>query len=267
MGVGRADRFFCLLVLPYHHWASQTRRSCDLCARLGASRANVVFRCGFAFGSFLILCLFSAIQLGERNFLFALFFAADETFSNKSGEIMFCGHLHSRGSGVWLAVFESGQGIGTWLWLIAAVLGTTSCLLSLKWPVIKQTGWKSFLRPQTIIWFSSAIVVVLSLWLVGYQIYYGEMLGEERETLTSPDGRYKIFVLARGVNFFAGAPGDAGGVSGNVSIVDVKSAKRIGREPLEMVQFADSCNWTTTNVTIVDVGQWQLPSGKFDAVW
>lgn len=162
---------------------------------------------------------------------------------------------------------QTGQS-GAWLWLAATALAMAHCLTSINYQAVTCLFKKAF-------WFSRMTITVCStttlfaglLCLFAYKIYYGEIFGDERETLTSPDGHYKIVVLARGIDFFASAPGDAGGAPGNVSIIDLKSHKRIGRELLEMVQFADSCTWTTTNVTIVDVGQWQLPSGKFDNVW
>jgi hypothetical protein len=162
---------------------------------------------------------------------------------------------------------EPGQS-GTWLWLSAAVLATADCLISINYQAASQFFKKRFwLSKKTIGICSTAVLFAGLLCFFSYKIYYGEILGDERESLISPDGHYKIVVLARGVNFFAGAPGDAGGVPGNVLIIDLKSGKRIDTETLEMVYFADQYTWSATNVSIVDVGQWELPSGKFNPIW
>jgi hypothetical protein len=151
---------------------------------------------------------------------------------------------------------------GVYFWFAAASCAVIYCLLPLA-KILRDMTSKKF----CIIVFCPLFGTTFLLGIFFYKIYYGKVFGFKRATLASPDGRYEIVVLARGIDLFPGAPGDAGGVPGNVSLVDLKSGKRIGREPLEMAQFADSCKWTTTDFTIVDVGQWQLPSGKFDAVW
>jgi hypothetical protein len=76
--------------------------------------------------------------------------------------------------------------------------------------------------------------VAVLLGVFGYKTFYGEIFGYERGTYNSPDGRYRVVIRARGINWLPGASGDAGGVAANVSIVDQKSGKRIAREPIEM---------------------------------
>jgi len=60
-------------------------------------------------------------------------------------------------------------------------------------------------------WMGALLAAALLLSILGYKIYYGEMFGYERESYISPDGRYRIMVLARGVNLSISMPGDAGG--------------------------------------------------------
>ena len=112
--------------------------------------------------------------------------------------------------------------------------------------------------------------VAVLLGVFGQKIYYGELFGYERGTYNSPDGHYQLVVQARGINLLPGAFGDAGGVPANVSIFDRKSGRRIAREPIEMAYLVgptDSVMWSPTNLVVVDVGEWQLPSGKFDPLW
>lgn len=111
------------------------------------------------------------------------------------------------------------------------------------------------------------LLVILAFIVVGRKIYYGEIFGYERGRFTSPDGHYQIIIWGRGVNLLPSGPGDAGGVPGNAAVFDLKTGKQIGRATLDMAYLATTCSWSLTNVSVVDVGQWELPSAKFNPIW
>jgi len=118
-------------------------------------------------------------------------------------------------------------------------------------------------------WMGVLLVAILLLSILSYQIFYGELFGYERGSYDSPDGRYRIVVQARGVNLSIYGFGDGGAVPANVSLIDNKTGRRIGRQTVDRAYLVNSGTviWSPSNVVVVDVGEWKLPSGKFDPIW
>ena len=114
-----------------------------------------------------------------------------------------------------------------------------------------------------------AVTLVVLFSAIGYKINYGEIFGYNRGVFVSPDGAYQLVVRGRGVNLFPAGFGDAGGVPANVTLIELKSGRKIGRARIEAAYlvFLDGIKWLPDKVNVVDVGHWQLPSGKFDTSW
>jgi hypothetical protein len=106
-------------------------------------------------------------------------------------------------------------------------------------------------------------VVVVLLWglvIVGLTIYLSNhfFLGDEYRVFPSPDGRFKVVVYScrQSVGMMPGQGSDA---PGNVCLFEVSTGRMLERKRIEMVQLVPYVDWSSTNVYIKLIADWQLP--------
>lgn len=104
----------------------------------------------------------------------------------------------------------------------------------------------------------TVILCVVVLVLLGPRCYV-VLTAQEYNSFSSPDGRFKIVVF-RAPQLLA-MPGDSGGAPGYVCLREARTGKSLRREFIGMVGRIDEegITWTTTNVEINSVGDWNLP--------
>jgi hypothetical protein len=81
--------------------------------------------------------------------------------------------------------------------------------------------------------------------------------GEEYRTFVSPDKRFKIVVYRTPQNI--SMPGQSSDAPGEICLYRVDNGKLLQKQSVEMVQLVEEVTWSTTNVYIKLVVEWDLP--------
>lgn len=80
---------------------------------------------------------------------------------------------------------------------------------------------------------------------------------EEYRRFTSPDGRFEVVVYR--LPMLVSMPGQSGDASGYVQLRD-SGGKVLHEKSVNMIQEVEEPRWTSSNVTIKLLVQWDLPS-------
>lgn len=104
----------------------------------------------------------------------------------------------------------------------------------------------------------SVIILAASVFAALLVFRSGNFHGQEYRSFDSPDGRFKV-VVYRSRYWQPMMPGQSGDAPGTVRLYEMSSGKLLEQTRVEMVQLVELPEWSSTNVNIKLVADWQLP--------